>query len=343
MAVLGQSNVQTPKLVVEITVENMRADYIDRFWNLFQKGGFKRLSSNGAVFTNVRADIHNIKPSTMMAALSTGTYSSENGIVGDQWFKQLTEEKIDVVHDDYFLTMGSDSDEGNISAKQLKVFTLGDIIKQRYNMKSKVFSVALNANSSVLSAGHIADGAFWLDKTNANFITSSYYMDQFPDWVMDFNSKKFGDLYLQREWDLLLPESSYKAGFEDAYILESGFWKRRNTFPYQLYRISKNQEYPYELLKATPYGNRMLRDFAVRLIDEENLGEDEYPDLLNITFSALDYAAKWFNPSSVEVQEMFVRIDKEISSLLEYFDKVLGKDNYLVVLTSVSTSVYTAQ
>ena len=331
---------QVPKLVVEISVENMRADYIERFWDLFQNGGFKRLVNNGAVYTNARIDIHNLKPSTILASLATGTYPSENGIVGDKWFRQLTEETIYSVYDDYYLTLGSDSEEGNVSAKQLKVFTLGDALKQQTNFRSKVFSVALNANAAVLSAGHVANGAYWFDKTNGNFITSSYYIDQFPEWIMEFNNKKFAEQYLQREWDLLLPESSYNAGFEDDYVLESGFWNRWNTFPYQLDRISKDQEYPFELIKATPFGNKMVRDFTVQLIDQEKLGQDNYPDFLNVTFSALDYASKWFTPSSVEVQESFVRIDKEIASLLQYLDKIMGKDNFLVVLTSASTTVY---
>lgn len=331
---------QIPKLVVEINVENMRADYIDRFWNLYQNGGFKRLVDNGAVFTNSRIDIHNLKPSTVIASLSTGTYPAEHGIVGDKWFKQLTEETIYSVRDNYYLTLGSDSEEGNVSAKQLKVFTLGDVLKQQTNGRSKVFSLSLNANAAVLSAGHSANGAFWYDKTNGNFISSSYYMEQFPEWIIAFNNKKFAQQYMSRDWDLLLPASSYKYGFDDAYILEDGFWKRWNTFPYQLNKVSKDQEFPLEIIKATPFGNKLLRDFAVQLIDQESLGQDEYPDLLNITFSALDYAAKWYSPSSVEVQESFVRIDKEIASILEYLDKIMGKDNYLVVLSSVSTSGY---
>lgn len=339
--VLGQTHSRkSPKLVVEITVENMGADYIDRFWDLFQNGGFRRLVNNGAVYQNARADIHNLKSSTLMATFSTGTYPAEHGIIADQWYKQLTEETVFSVHDNYYLTLGSDSNEGNKSAKKLKVFTLGDALKLQTNFRSKVFSVALNANSAILSAGHAANGVYWFDKTNGNFITSSYYSQQFPEWIVTFNNKKMAEQYIHREWDLLLPESSYKFGFEDAYVLESGFWNRWNTFPYQLDKIAKDQEFPYELLKATPYGNRMIRDFAVQLIDQEKLGQDEYPDLLSITFSALDYAAKWFTPSSVEVQESFVRIDKEVASILEYLDNVMGKDNYLVVLTSVSTSVY---
>ena len=336
----SRNNQSAPKLVVGITIESMRPDYLDRYWDTFTNGGFKRLLSYGAVFHNVRADIHNMKPATLIPTVYTGTYPAQHGIVADQWYKQLTEQTVDAVKDNFYLTLGSDSNEGNASANQLKVLTVGDEMKLQSNGKSKVFSVALNANAAVLSAGHAADGAFWYDKTNGNIITSSYYMETFPDWIMEYNHKKLAATYLERSWDLLLPKASYKAGFEDDYVLEDGFWKKWNTFPYNLKKIGESQEYPLELLKAVPAGNKLITDFAVQLIHQEQLGLDDYPDLINLTYSIMDYANKWYNPASVEIQETMVRMNMEIANLLNYLDKTLGKDNYLVFLTSGSTSSY---
>lgn len=333
-------NSHTPKLVIGITVEHFRPDYIDRYWDSFQNDGFKRLVKGGAVFSQARIDIHNIKAATVVPSVYTGTYPSQHGIVGNRWYKQVSDQLVEAVGDDYYLTVGSDSDEGAVSARKLKELTLGDVLRQQTNFKSKVYSMALNAEAAVLSAGHAANAAYWYDKTNGNFISSSYYLDQFPDWVVAFNEKKFAEQYLQRDWELLLPESSYKAGYADDYLLEQGFWKRWNTFPYKLERIASDQEFPYELIKATPFGNRMLRDFAVHLIEHEELGTDDVPDLLNITFSNLDYANKWFIPQSVEMQESYLRLDIEIASLLNYLDQRLGKDNYLVFMTAASTSGY---
>lgn len=346
ISLFAQSNSnssRSPKLVVGITIEHMRADYIARFWDSFQNGGFKRIVTKGANCSNVRADIHNIKPVTVMSSLYTGTNPTDHGIVADKWYKQLTQEEIYAVKDDYYLTLGSDSEEGNVSAKQLKTWTIGDALKQQSNLKSKVFSIGLNAASTVCAAGHMADGAYWYDKTNGNIISSSYYMDEFPDWVMEFNQKNMPAFYLENEWDLLLPKGSYKAGFEDDYVLEDGFWNRWNTFPYNLNKISEKQEYPLELVKATPWGNMLLRDFAVQLIKEEKLGDDDYADLLSITLSSLDYANKWYSPMSVEMQEIYIRMDKEIASLLNHLDKTMGKDNYLLFLTSASTTDYPVQ
>jgi predicted AlkP superfamily pyrophosphatase or phosphodiesterase len=171
-------------------------------------------------------------------------------------------------------------------------------------------------------------------------ITSSYYMDKFPDWVRDFNDKQLPDTYLQNTWNLLLPVNNYNSGLPDGYVLEKGFWKKWNTFPYQLSLLSTMVKSKYELLPATPYGNKLVKEFALQLIDQYELGSDDDPDLLNVTFTSMDFANKWFSPASVEMHDTYLRIDQEISSLLNYLDKKVGKDNYLVFLTAGSTSDY---
>ena len=284
---------KAPGIVVGITIDHFRADYISRYWNTFQNGGFKRLVDGGYYFKNVRADIHNLKSTTVIPTIYTGTNPSEHGIVAEKWYKQLTQDEVSAVNDNFYLTLGSDSNEGNISSNQLKTPTIGDALKRQSNFKSKVYSIALNADAAALSAGHSADGAFWYDKTNGKMISSSYFMDGFPDWVIEFNNKNLPEFYLSKEWDLLLPMGSYKSGFEDAYILEEGFWGKWNKFPYDLNKISEKQEYPFELLKATPWGNSLVKDFAVQLITKEELGADNATDFLNITFSTMDYATKW--------------------------------------------------
>jgi predicted AlkP superfamily pyrophosphatase or phosphodiesterase len=338
-----QTGADVPKLVIGITIEHLRPETIERYWESYPGGGFKRLFDQGARFYQARADLHNVKPSTLVPTIYTGTYPSVHGMVGDKWYNQLTQKDINAVTDNYFLTLGSDSEEGNCSAKQLKVYTLGDVMKQQSNQRSKVYSVALNATAAVMSAGHSANGAFWYDKTNGHLITSSYYMSQFPDWVFEFNAKKMPETYLERNWDLMLPLTSYKAGTVDADVMEDGFWKKWNTFPYSLKKIAATQEYPMELLKATPWGNKLINDFAIQLMMQEELGQDDSPDLLMLTYSMLDYANKWYHPSSVEVQEMCLRINQEITNLLNALDKIMGKDQYVVFLTAASTMDYSAK
>jgi hypothetical protein len=343
-ASLAQTNqvksTKTPKLIVGITIEQMRSEYITRYWDTFQEGGFKRLFENGSYSLNARIDIHNIRTSTMLPTIYTGTYPSEHGIVGDKWYKHLSKKEINAITDDFYLTLGSDSKNGNISANMLKVYTIGDALKENSNYRSKIYSVALNPTAAVMSAGHAADGAFWYDPSNGKMITSSYYMENFPDWVRVFNERLLPDYYLEQTWEPLLPQSSYTAGFEDGYILEKGFWKKWNTFPYPLPTLSEMVKSKYQLLPATPFGNKLIREFVVYLLDQNMLGTDNDPDLLNITFSSMDFANKWFSASSVEMHDTYLRIDQDLTSLLSLLDKRIGKENYMVFLTAASTSVY---
>jgi hypothetical protein len=215
----------TPKLVVVISVDQMRTDYLSRYWNKFQAGGFKRLIEGGAVCSNAQLDLHVQKISTGTATLFTGVYPATHGIVSDSWYDRLKKKEINCISDEYFITVGSDSKEGERSAAKLLSPTIGDLIKINTRNKSKVFSIALNDVSAVLSAGHAADGAYWFDSQNGNMISSSYYIDIFPEWVRQFNEKQFAKTYTQRDWTTLLPVKSYEESLPDDYLLEKGIFR----------------------------------------------------------------------------------------------------------------------
>lgn len=334
-------NSYTPKLVVVLSVDQMRTDYLSRYWDKFQSGGFKRMVSEGAVCSNAQLDLHVQKISTGTATMFTGTYPAVHGIVNDTWYDRLRKKEINCINDDYFITVGSDSEEGERSANKLLAPTIGDLIKINTRNKSKVFSVAMNDVSAVLSAGHAADGAYWLDVQNGNMISSSYYIDIFPEWVRQFNEKEFAKMYTQRDWSTLLPVKSYEESMEDDYVLEKGYYDKWNTFPYDLKKI-KEKAGNYKYLKTTPYGNTIVRDFATNLIMSEELGKDEYPDLLTLTFTSMDYENNSFGPASVEMEDTYLRLDQEIATLLDFLDKSFGKGNTLVVLTSTCSSIYQA-
>lgn len=333
------SGTNSPRLVLVISVDQMRPDYLARYWNKFQSGGFKRLVNEGAVFSNAKLDLHVQKFSTGTATLFTGVYPSVNGIINDSWYDRLKKKEVNCIADDYYITVGSDSKEGERSAKKLLSPTIGDLIKINTNNKAKVFSVAMNDVSAVLSAGHAADGAYWLDNQNGNMISSSYYVDIFPEWVRQFNEKAIAKTYSQREWTTLLPLTSYEESNTDDYVLEKGFSDKWNTFPYSMKKL-KEAVGSYKYLKTTPYGNNLLRDFALNLMISEKLGKDEYPDYLAVTFSSMDYENNSFGPASVEMEDTYLRLDQDIALLLDYLDKAIGKENSLVVLTSTCSSMY---
>ena len=330
-----------PKLVLVLSVDQMRTDYLTRYWNKFQSGGFKRLVNEGAVFANAQLDLHIQKTSTGAATLFTGVYPATHGIVNDSWYDRLKKKEINCIADNYYITVGSDSKEGERSAAQLLSPTLGDLIKMNTRNRSKVFSVAMNDVSAVMSAGHSADGAYWFDNQNGNMISSSYYVDVFPEWVRQFNEKGFAKTYTQREWTTLLPVTSYEESTADDYVLEKGFSDKWNTFPYSLKKI-KDASGNYKFLKATPFGNNIVKDFAINLMIAEKLGKDEFPDLLAVTFSSMDYENSSFGPASVEMEDTYLRLDLDIALILDYLDKAVGKGNSLVVLTSTCSSVYPA-
>ena len=327
------------KLVVFINVEQMRTDYISRYWNHFQQGGFRRLMNDGAVCANTSMNLHIQKTITGVPTLFTGVYPARHGIINESWYDRLKQKEIDALEDDYYITVGSDSEEGQVSAAKLLSPTIGDLLKLDTKDRARVFSVALNANSAVFSAGHSADGAYWLDVLTGNMISSSYFVDQFPDWVRDFNDKKFADLYINRDWTTLLPISSYTEGMDDDYLLEPGYYNKWNTFPYNLSKLEKRAG-SYKVLKTTPFGNSMIKDFALALIDAEQLGQDNSTDLLAINFSSMDYENGSFGPSSVEMEDLYLRLDRNIEHLLNYLDKQVGRNNYLLVLSSACSSTY---
>lgn len=335
------NEVNVPKLVVVLSVDQMRTDYLSRYWNKFQTGGFKRLMTEGAVCNNAQLDLHVQKISTGTATMFTGTFPATHGIVNDSWYDRLKKKEINSIADDYYITVGSDSKEGERSAARLLSPSIGDLMKINTHNRSKVFSVAMNDVSAIFSAGHAADGAYWFDTQNGNMISSSYYVDIFPDWVHQFNQKKMAEMYTQRDWSTLLPIKSYEESMEDDYVLEKGYYDKWNTFPYDLKKI-KEKAGSYKFLKTTPYGNAMVRDFATSLIVSEELGKDAYPDFLALTFTSMDYENNSFGPASVEMEDTYLRMDQEIATLMDFLDKTLGQGNTLIVLTSTCSSIYQA-
>lgn len=332
-----ESNV--PKLVVVLSVDQMRTDYLSRYWNKFQSGGFKRLVNEGAVCSNAQLDLHIQKISTGTATLFTGVFPATHGIISDSWYDRLKKKEINCIADDYFITVGSDSKEGERSAAKFLSPTIGDLIKINTRNKSKVFSVAMNDVSAVLSAGHAANGAYWFDTQNGNMISSSYYVDIFPEWVRQFNENGYAKTYTQRDWTTLLPVKSYEESIGDDYVLEKGYYDKWNTFPYSMKKL-KEKAGSYKFLKTTPFGNTIVKDFALNLIKAENLGTDEFPDFLTVTFTSMDYENNSFGPASVEMEDTYLRLDQDIATILDFIDKTLGKGNSLVVLTSTCSSNY---
>jgi len=333
----------TPRLVVGLVVENMHPDYIERYWGKFGEDGFKRLYSAGFICANHHVNNLVQRPSIGMASLFTGTTPSHHGIVNDSWIDRLKNKETDCIIDENFKTIGSDSKAGARSASKLMTSTLGDRLKIVTKGKSRVFSIAMNDYASIFSAGHSADGAFWLDDKSGMMISSSYYMTQYPVWAAEFGKFKLADKYLGTAWTTLKEQISYTESVENSSLRESGFLGKYSNFPYDLNQIKKESGGSYTILKSTPFANTYLKDFALQLIPKEQLGYDFIPDLLTVVFSSMDKDWGNFGPLSVEMEDTYLRMDKEIAELLKYIESGYGTENVLFFLTSTSSVSYNAE
>ncbi len=325
-----------------MVVDQMRYDFIHRYWDKFGEDGIKKLVGSGTFCKNASYNYLINETAVGHATLATGAMPSHHGIISNKWYNSLRDKTIYCVEDEKMITVGGSYESGQFSPDNLLATTIGDEIHLSTNFRSKIIGVALDNSSAILSAGHTADMAFWYDDETGNFISSSYYMDSLPVWVRDFNEKKFPESYLTRSWETLMPLSSYIESGSDTSIFEEGL-DGRSVFPYDLEKISamKRKKRDYGVLKYTPFGNVLTRDFATAIILNEELGQDEYPDYLSIGFSANEYIGKQFGSSSVEVQDAMLRLDKEIALLIDFIDQYVGMQNTLVILTSDHGLAYT--
>jgi predicted AlkP superfamily pyrophosphatase or phosphodiesterase len=331
-----------PRLIVGLVVENMHPDYIERYWNKFGEDGFRRLYSGGYICANHHVNNLVQRPTVGMATLFTGTTPSHHGIVNDNWIDRLKNKETDCIQDNFYTTVGSDSKLGERSAYCLLTPTLGDRLKLVTKGRARVFSVAMNDYAAVFSAGHAADGAYWLDESTGNMISSSYYMEKFPTWAYDFNQFKLADRYLGEPWKTMNEPITYNESVESTSLHETGFLGKYNIFPYDLVRLKKESGGSYSILKSTPFANTYLKDFALQLIPKEQLGYDFIPDLLTLVFSSMDKECGNFGPLSVEMEDTYLRLDKEIAELLKYIENGFGTENVLFFLTSTSSVSYHA-
>ncbi len=326
---------EKPKLIVGIIVSQIRSDYLYRFWDKLDEKGIKKLVNRGTFCKNTSFNYLLSQEGVGHASIVTGTTPANHGIVGKNWYLYLQDKVVGNTEDKNQKSVGGSYESGMQSPKNLMTTTLSDEIRLSNNFKSKVISVSFNPSPAVLSGGHTANAAYWFDEVSGNFVTSSFYMDSLPTWVNNFNSKKLPDIYLEKEWNTLHPISHYSESLPDDNKYETGI-KGNNTFPYNLMELSKStkKKKNYEILAKTPFGNSLTKDFALSAIVNEELGEDQFTDVLYISFTAIENIGNLFGPNSVEVEDAFLRFDKEVAHFLEFIDDNFGKENVLIFLTT---------
>ena len=283
---VNASNVQHPKLVVGIVVDQMRWDYLYRYQKRYGEGGFKRLLNEGFSCENTRIPYVPSVTAIGHTCLYTGSVPSIHGIAGNNFVKNG--KKVYCTDDETVKPVGSNSKAGLMSPRNLWVTTLGDEMKIASNGRAKVVGVALKDRASILPAGHNPNGAYWFDDESGKFITSSYYMNQLPKWVDAFNSQHLPERYLSEKWNTLYPKNTYIESTEDENEYEDGIRKGvKATLPLNLPALYK--KYGYSIIRKTPFGNSLTIDLAKAAIDGEQLGADDETDLLAVSCSSTDY------------------------------------------------------
>lgn len=321
-----------PKLVVGIVVDQMRYDFLYRYWDKYGNDGFKKLVQKGFSFENANYSYVPTYTAPGHASIYTGGVPAVNGIVANSWYDRETGKTMYCVEDKSVKTVGSTSKAGEMSPKNLLSTTITDQLKLATNKRSKVIAVALKDRGAVLPGGFMADGAYWFDSETGNFITSTFYKESLPGWVSEFNQQKLADKYLNQTWNTLLPLEQYTNSTADDMPYEEGLpGKKEPTFPYDLSAIRGKD---FELLRTTPYGNSLTKAFALKALQSEQLGRGESTDFLSVSFSSTDYIGHDFGPNSVEVEDTYIRLDREIAELLNELERTVGKDNLLVFLTA---------
>ncbi len=289
-----------PKLVLALVIDQFRYDYLTRYRSEY-KGGFDRLLTKGAVFTNANYEHALTVTAVGHSTFMSGAFPAVSGIIGNEWFERSTGKTVTSVSDDSYPLLGSK--EPGASPRRMLVSTVGDELKIATNGNAHVIGVSMKDRSAILPVGHMADGAFWIEAKTGNVVSSSYYFADLPAWVKELNSGKPADKYSGVEW---IGHKLPKAG-------EEGY---------------------YAALTPTPFGNELIEMVAERAIASENLGKHSATDLLAVSFSSNDYVGHAYGPDSQEAHDISVRTDKLFDKFFRYVEAQVGMQNVLVILTA---------
>jgi Type I phosphodiesterase / nucleotide pyrophosphatase len=332
----GKATAGDVRLVVVIVVDQFRYDYLERFHDLFGKDGFRRLTDNGASFTDANFDYVPTYTGPGHAAVFTGSVPAHNGIVGNSWFDRATGQVHPIVFDPDVRMVTGDGPQGKKGAPSPRLLigtTLGDQMRMSNHFRSRVVSISQKDRAAVLPGGKRPNGAYWFDAARGEFVTSDYYLPQLPAWVKRFNRDQGPDRFFGKRWERSRPQSAYAraqskreepvasspedVGLGDA--LTGGLKKPGPTF--------------YAAFEMTPFASDLLADFAETAVTAESLGVDTDPDLLAVSFSAPDFVGHTYGPDSQEVEDTYLRLDATLAGLLDFIDAHVGLAHTIVAIT----------
>ncbi|WP_368085148.1 alkaline phosphatase family protein [Vibrio splendidus] len=345
LCALPASAAEKPDLVLQITVDGLRADLIERYKHNFGEGGFRYLMDDGTYYTNANYQHGNTETIVGHVSLATGAPPSVHGMVGNVWYDRSEERLVYNVEDGNYkmLTSGAGVDKATEidptqktaqgdgrSPEPILSTTFGDELTISNSGKSKVFGVSVKDRGAISLAGH-SGKAFWFSKAQSEFVTSNYYYDEYPAWVSRWNEKEIAAQYSKQKWELSLPRENYTLQEHDTeHKVKLGDFQR--TFPHPYGPAS--YKYYSTTLTVSPAGDEITENFASTLLMQEKLGQGEVTDYLSVSFSSNDYVVHLYGPESLETEDNLIRLDKTIAKLLKTVDNQVGLKNTLIVLSA---------
>jgi predicted AlkP superfamily pyrophosphatase or phosphodiesterase len=328
--------VKRPKLVVGLVIDQMRWDYLYRYYDRYGEGGFKRLLKKGFNCDNTLINYLPSFTAVGHASIFTGSIPAFTGITGNDWINQSNGQRVYCTEDSTVKSVGAEdpeSREGKMSPRNLLVSTITDELKIASNFTSKVVGVSLKDRAAILPAGHVANGAFWLDDSTGHFITSSFYMTSLPAWADVFNKKDPVKEMVRNKWTTLYPISSYGRHSDmDEQVYEGKFKGDLTTgFPHNL---AGSYDSGKASFRNTPFGNTLTLDFAKAAVEGYHLGEGDQTDFLTVNCASADYVGHMFGINSIEIEDTYLRLDQELAKFFQFLDDRYGKNGYLLFLTA---------
>lgn len=322
-----------PKIVIGLVVDQMRQEYLFKYRDRYGEGGFKRLMGEGFMMKNTHLNYIPTLTGPGHASIYTGTTPSNHGIIANDWYLRDENTFIYCVEDKSRTNIGGSKKNGDRSPIHLQTTTITDELKLSNNHRSKVISIALKDRAAILPGGHLGE-AYWYDGFTGDFMTSDYYKETTPQWLVDFNSRELPRKYLNQIWETIYPIETYTQSVADNNLYEEGF-KGKDTpeFPYDLKALNIHYK-GSDLLLSTPFGNSFTFDMAYAVLEGENLGKGDETDFLAISLTSTDIIGHSFGPTSVEIEDTYLRLDKDIEIFLDSLDHIYGKNEYLLFLTS---------
>lgn len=326
---MADLRITNPRLIVVVSVDQMRYDYLTRFAPLYQ-GGFKWVLQNGAVFSEARYRHASTETGPGHSVLLTGRHGSHSGIVANSWFDRYLKTEMNVVDDPAQTALGSNGRAA--SPANLIGFTVGDVLKKQ-SPASRVVSVSIKDRAAVLMGGHRADAAYWYEPNVGKFVSSTYYMNQLPAWLEKWNARPYPDQFAGKKWARLKADESLYTKYAGPDAVE-GEWDRvRTTFPHAIEGKPGDPTF-YEEFRRVPFADDMTLQVALEAMKAHDLGTDEAIDIFAVGFSATDIIGHTYGPDSQEIMDHMLRLDQYLQTLLNAIDQRAGLSNTLVVLSA---------